>query len=70
LVLAYDYEDAYRKCELILNGCIERNVFLKFSKTWLGFPEAKFFGYLCKHGLYELTQDRKDAIKEMPFPAP
>jgi hypothetical protein len=43
LVLAYDFEDVYRKCELILNRCIERNVFLKFSKTWLGFPEAKFF---------------------------
>jgi hypothetical protein len=68
LVLAYDYEDAYRKCELI-HRCIERNVFLQFSKTWLGFPEAKFFGYLCKHGSYELTQDRKDALKEMPFPS-
>jgi hypothetical protein len=69
LVLAYDYEDAYRKTELILDRCIERNVFLKFPKTWLGFKEAKFFGYLVKEGCYELTQERKDAIMSIPFPS-
>ena len=68
LVLATDYDDAYRKCELILDRCIERNVFLKFSKTWMGFPEANFFGYVCnKHG-YRLSDDRKNALNEVPFP--
>lgn len=68
LVLAHDYEDAYRKVEIILDRCIERNVFLKFSKSWLGFDHAKFFGYICKLGYYELSQDRKDAIKAVAFP--
>eukprot|EP00969_Alexandrium_andersonii_P194400 8586131-Alexandrium_andersonii.AAC.1 len=40
LVLAHDFEDAYRKTELILDRCIARNVSLKFSKTWLGFDTA------------------------------
>ena len=69
LVSANDYDDAYRKVELILDRCIERNVFLKFSKTWLGFKEAKFFGYIVKEGCYELTQERKDAIMSIPFPS-
>jgi hypothetical protein len=68
LVLATDYDDAYRKAEIIIDRCIERNVVLKFSKTWLGFDHAKFFGYVCREGSYELGQDRKDAIKAIPFP--
>lgn len=68
LVLAHDYEDAYRKLELILDRCIERNVFLKFSKSWLGFDKAKFFGYIVRHRRYELDQERKDSITSIPFP--
>ena len=68
LVLATDYEDAYRKTELILDRCIQRNVYLKFSKTWLGFDHANFFGYVCRHGSYELSEERKAAIQAMVFP--
>jgi hypothetical protein len=68
LVMATDYEDAYRKVELVLDRCSQHNVCLKFSKTWLGFPEANFFGYVCRKGCYELSQTRKDAIYEFPFP--
>lgn len=68
LVMATDYDDAYRKVELILDRCIKHNIFLKFSKTWLGFPEANFFGYVCRQGCYELSQTRKDAIYSLPFP--
>lgn len=68
LVLANDYADARVKCEKILDRCLERNVFLKFSKTWLGFDHANFFGYVVRFGCYELSQDRKDAIKAIPFP--
>ena len=69
LVLAHDYDDAYRKLEIVLDRCIERNVYLKFSKSWLGFDHAKFFGYICKRGKYELSQDRKDALKAVAFPS-
>jgi hypothetical protein len=68
LVLAHDYEDAYRKLELILDRCIERSVFLKFSKSWLGFDQAKFFGYIVRHRRYELDKERKDSITSIPFP--
>lgn len=68
LVLAHDYEDAYKKVEMVLDICIRRNVFLKFSKTWLGFTEVNFFGYLCKYGRYGLTPERKKQIMDMAFP--
>jgi hypothetical protein len=44
LALAHDYDDACKKVEIILDRCIERNIYLKLPKTWLGFTEAKFFG--------------------------
>ena len=68
LVLAYDYDDAYRKLEIILDKCIERNVYLKFSKSWLGFQEVKFFGYVCSNSSYKLADDRKAALQAIPFP--
>jgi len=68
LVLAYDYDDAYRKLEIILDKCIERNVYLKFSKSWLGFQEVKFFGYVCGNSSYKLSEDRKSALQAIPFP--
>eukprot|EP01039_Chlorochromonas_danica_P011569 gene11569-12955_t len=57
------------KLDLILDRCIERNVFLKFSKSWLGFDHANFFGYVCRHGRYELSQERKQAVSSIPFPS-
>jgi hypothetical protein len=68
LLLAHDYADAYRKLELILDRCIARNLFLKFSKSYIGFTEVKFFGYCCKHQSYGLSQDRKDGIMQIPMP--
>jgi hypothetical protein len=68
LVLATDYNDAYKKTELILDRCRKHNVYLKFSKTWLGFPEANFFGYVCREGGYELSKARKATIMDFPFP--
>ena len=68
LVLASDYADAYRKLEMILLRCKERNLVLKFSKTWLGFATVEFFGYQCSHLTYCLTDKRKQFILEMPLP--
>jgi hypothetical protein len=69
LVLCDSYPDAYSKMDRILDRCIERNVFLKLSKSYLGFRTAKFFGYICSHGRYELSDDRKAAIRAIPFPS-
>jgi phospholipid-translocating ATPase len=68
LVLATNYEDAYHKVELILNRCKDRNLVLKFSKTWLGFNECEFFGYKCVHNKYELTEKRKNSINSWQWP--
>jgi len=68
LILAHDYDDAYRKLEKFLDRCIERNLFLKFPKSFFGFDHANFFGYVCRHNSYELSQKRKDGINEIQFP--
>lgn len=68
LILATDYQDGYDKLAKVLQRCIDRNVILKFSKTWLGFEEVEFFGYMCSHNSYELTAKRKDSITSWPFP--
>jgi len=69
LVLANDWDDAYRKLEMVLDRCKERNLFLKFSKTFLGYPTVTFFGYECKEHSYGLSQQRKDEINKIPFPS-
>ena len=68
LVLANSYQDCYEKTQKILERCNERNLVLKFSKTWLGFDSVEFFGYKCSYQKFELTEKRKKAIMEMPFP--
>ena len=68
LVLGEDYADLLRKAELILKKCKEYNLFLKFSKTWLGFSSVKFFGYICQHNSYRLDDERFQALSDMPLP--
>jgi phospholipid-translocating ATPase len=68
LVLAHSHQDAYEKLDIILDRCIERNLFLKFAKSWIGVKEVKFFGYLCRHQSYGMTAERKDSILSAPMP--
>jgi hypothetical protein len=68
LVLAHDYVDLISKLKVIFKRCFERNVILKFAKSWLGFDHANFFGYVCKKDKYELSDERKASIKDIPFP--
>ena len=68
LILGHDEEDFLNKMRKFLSRCEEHNVYLKYSKTWLGFESVKFFGYKVKHGTYELDEDRKKAIMECPMP--
>ena len=69
LVLAHDYADAYEKAKKIFARCKERNLVLKFSKTWLGFAEVTFFGYVCSYQSYRLSEERLKSIQEIPFPS-
>ena len=50
------------RIDIALDLCIKFNVTLKMGKTWLGFPEVKFFGYMCRKGSYELATERKEAL--------
>lgn len=68
LILAHTYQDAYDKLDKVLTRCIQRNVFLKFSKSYIGFNKVHFFGYDCQHRSYALSQDRKETISKIPFP--
>ena len=68
LVLGRDNDDLLHKLELVLDRCILHNVFLKFAKTWLGFPQVQFFGYQVTGDGYELTEKRLQALHAVPFP--
>ena len=68
LILAEDYMQAYERFEIFLDKCIEHNVVLKFAKSWIGFDKVSFFDYECTHNKLELSEDRKKAILDIPFP--
>ena len=68
LLLAHDFEDGYKKFDKFLDRCIMHDVVLKFSKSWLGFKEVKFFGYNVRYNSFDLTEDRKEALLKIPFP--
>jgi hypothetical protein len=68
LILANDPTDLYDKIEKVIRRCSERNVKLKMAKSWLGFEEVNFFGYVCKHKSYQVSPDKKTALAEIPMP--
>ena len=68
LVLCNDYDDGMIKLEKIIDRCYERNVVMKFSKSWIGFQQVKFFGYKVTPGKYEMDEERKQAVAAAPFP--
>ena len=68
LICAYSEEDLYQKIEIFLDRCKKHNLVLKISKSNVGFNEVEFFGYRIKKDFYELTEERKEALKEIPFP--
>ena len=66
--MANDLIDAKNRLEQFLDRCILKNIFLKATKSYFGFTEVKFFGYICNQYGYTLDDDRRLAIKNMPFP--
>lgn len=68
LVLCHDYDDAFHKLGLVLQRCVERNMYLKFAKSFLGFSEVKFFGYIVNPIGIRLSEDRLTGILTVPFP--
>jgi hypothetical protein len=68
LILANDHQDAFEKLALVLARCKERNMVLKFAKSWIGFESCEFFGYKCSYQSYCLTDKRKESILKIPMP--
>ena len=61
-------DELYDKVNKFLDICIERNVKMNFTKTWIGFNKATFFGYVLDEHGYRLDESRKKAIGEIPMP--
>ena len=68
LILADDYEDAYEKFDKVLKRCREYGIVLKMKKSFIGVDTVTFFGYEVTHGTWKLSDTRKKAIADMPFP--
>jgi hypothetical protein len=68
LILAHTFDELYVRLEAVLLRCKEYNIFLKFSKSFIGYSSAKFFGYEVSRGQYKLTNERLAEIDKIPFP--
>ena len=68
LVLCNNIEDGIKKLQKVIHRCYERNVVLKFAKSWIGFDQVKIFGYKVTPGKYEMDTERKDSVMEAPMP--
>ena len=68
LILADDHLDALEKFKKVLERCEEKGIVLKMKKSWIGTDEVTFFGYKVRHGSWELSEERKNAIDAIPFP--
>jgi len=68
LICADDYRDAYRKLQLVIDRATEFCLVLKLKKSWFGVDQVSFFGYQVRHGSWDLSQERKEAIAAMPMP--
>ena len=66
LILANDYQDAYKKLKLILDKCAKYKIVLKMKKSWIGVKTVTFFGFEITHGRWKLSDERKHAIDAMP----
>ena len=68
LVCANSDKELYERTEVFFDRCIKHNLILKMSKTNIGFQEVEFFGYRVTKDYYELTEERKQAVNDIPFP--
>ena len=62
-------EDLFAKLKLFIARCKEFNIFLKMSKCFFGHDSVKFFGYEVSGKGWKIDDERKAAIKAIPFPS-
>lgn len=68
LILAENEQDGFEKFKRIVEISQKHNLKLKMAKSWLGFKEVNFFGYVCKHKSYQVSPDKKEALGLLQFP--
>lgn len=68
LILAHDIQDLQLKLVAVLDVCLSHNVVLGFKKCNIGVRKVEFFGYICAHKEYKLSDARKSTIMNLPFP--
>jgi hypothetical protein len=67
LVLANTPLELEGKLYVVLDICLSHNVVLGFAKCNIGVKEVEFFGYVCSHKQYKLSDARKESIVNLPF---
>lgn len=68
VILCNSAQDGLTKFKLFIERCIEHNIFLQFKKTNIGIQKISFFGYEADSQGYGLSDERKKALMEIPFP--
>ena len=64
----HSHEDLFDKLKLFIARCKEFNIFLKLSKCYFGHSSVKFFGYEVDGNGWCIDDERKAAIRAIPFP--
>ena len=64
----HSHEDLFAKLKLFVARCKEFNIFLKMSKCYFGHSSVKFFGYEVDGNGWSIDEERKSAIRAIPFP--
>ena len=62
LILAASAQENVDNFAIFLDRCNKYRVILKFDKTWIGFLQVKFFGYICKQN--KLYPERFKVLQE------
>lgn len=68
VVMAHDYIDLYNKIDEFFDICIKNNIYLKLSKSKIGFNTVDFFGYIVSNRTYHLDKKRIKALLDIPLP--
>lgn len=68
LILGKDPDDCLSVLDKVFTICIEKNVYLKFSKSFFLVREVNFFGYTCSENAWKLKEDKFEAIRNLPLP--
>ena len=58
----------FERFKLFIDRCQEFNIHLKFSKSFFGFTQIKFFGYKVTGEGWSMDVDRIEVLNSTPFP--